>query len=310
MSSSVSPSSGADPENSDGDPVNPGESQPGMGSHRAQKSDRNLLRRLPISATLGVATLAIAGVGVVQGAGPVDDTVTAEPSSLSSRYAMPAPEYPRLNSPEVSRNISRQTLEKQAETQAKQRKAALQQLATKSEDRSAQLLKEKKKRERERREEARKEAAESDDGLAASAEAPDGETSPGQWVLPVAGYSLTATFGETSSYWETYHTGLDFAAGSGTPLVAVTSGTITSAGYDGAYGNKTVLTLDDGTEIWYCHQTTIDVSTGQEVAPGDQIGTVGATGNVTGPHLHLEVRPGGGDPVDPATELEEHGVTP
>ncbi|MEQ4524625.1 M23 family metallopeptidase, partial [Nocardioides kribbensis] len=80
--------------------------------------------------------------------------------------------------------------------------------------------------------------------------------------------------------------------------------------YDGAYGNKTVLTLEDGTELWFCHQTSIDVSPGETVTAGQQIGTVGSTGNVTGPHLHLEVRPGGGDPVDPYEALSVNGVTP
>ena len=52
------------------------------------------------------------------------------------------------------------------------------------------------------------------------------------------------------------------------------------------------------------------VSVGDAVRGGEAIGTVGSTGNVTGPHLHLEVRPGAGDPVDPFTALLEHGVTP
>lgn len=130
-----------------------------------------------------------------------------------------------------------------------------------------------------------------------------------QWVLPLSGYHLTATFGEYG-LWSHYHTGLDFAAPSGTSIRAIANGVITEVGYDGAYGNKTVLTLDDGTELWFCHQTSFLVSEGQEVRAGEVIGTVGSTGNVTGPHLHLEVRPGAGDPVDPYDAMVVHGVTP
>ncbi len=94
------------------------------------------------------------------------------------------------------------------------------------------------------------------------------------------------------------------------PLGNMATGVVTEVGYDGSYGNKTVVTLDDGTEIWYCHQSSQTVSVGDVVAPGETIGAVGSTGNTTGPHLHLEVRPDGGDPVDPYTVLAEHGVSP
>jgi murein DD-endopeptidase MepM/ murein hydrolase activator NlpD len=130
------------------------------------------------------------------------------------------------------------------------------------------------------------------------------------WQLPVSGYHLTARFGDYSGLWSHFHTGLDFAAPSGTQIHAVANGVVTSVGYDGAYGNKTVITLDDGTELWYCHQTSYTVNVGDVVHGGDLIGYVGSTGNVTGPHLHLEVRPGGGDPVDPYAALVVHGVTP
>jgi murein DD-endopeptidase MepM/ murein hydrolase activator NlpD len=130
-----------------------------------------------------------------------------------------------------------------------------------------------------------------------------------KWVLPLASYQLTATFGQYG-LWASYHTGLDFNGNSGDPIMAVANGTVTSTGYDGAYGNKTVVTLDDGTEIWYCHQTAIYVSVGDRVNGGENIGTVGATGNVTGSHLHLEVRPGGGGPVDPFQAFVEHGIVP
>ena len=130
-----------------------------------------------------------------------------------------------------------------------------------------------------------------------------------KWVLPLATYGITATFGQYG-LWASYHTGLDFNANSGDPIMAVANGTVTETGYDGAYGNKTVITLDDGTEIWFCHQTAIYVGVGDRVNGGEVIGTVGATGNVTGSHLHLEVRPGGGGPVDPFQAFVEHGIVP
>jgi len=92
--------------------------------------------------------------------------------------------------------------------------------------------------------------------------------------------------------------------------MAVAGGTITEVGYSGAYGNRTIETLADGTELWYCHQNTFGTSVGATVKPGQVIGYVGSTGNVTGPHLHLEVHPGGGDPVDPFTALQVHGLQP
>lgn len=130
-----------------------------------------------------------------------------------------------------------------------------------------------------------------------------------KWVLPLASYSLTATFGQYG-LWASYHTGLDFNGESGDPIVSIANGVVKETGYAGAYGNRTVITLDDGTEIWYAHQTSIHVSPGQSVRGGEVIGTVGSTGNSTGSHLHLEVRPGGGDPVDPFQAFVDHGIVP
>lgn len=131
-----------------------------------------------------------------------------------------------------------------------------------------------------------------------------------QWTLPVSSYSISATFGESSGLWSNGHTGLDFNTASGAPIYAVSNGVITSTGYDGAYGNKTVLTLEDGTEIWFCHQSSFTVEVGDFVRSGELIGYVGSTGNVTGAHLHLEVRPGGGDPVDPYAALVANYLQP
>lgn len=130
------------------------------------------------------------------------------------------------------------------------------------------------------------------------------------WVLPVRGYRLTGRFGETSQHWRSAHTGLDFAAAWGTPIRSLGAGIVTSAEYDDRYGNKTVITLRDGSEVWYCHQEGIGVVLGQWVRPGQRIGRVGSTGNVTGPHLHLEIRPGKNEPADPLTWLRKRGLRP
>jgi murein DD-endopeptidase MepM/ murein hydrolase activator NlpD len=127
------------------------------------------------------------------------------------------------------------------------------------------------------------------------------------WQYPLEPVVLTARFGQYG-LWASYHTGLDFNGNTGDPIKAIANGTVTSTGYDGSYGNKTVVELEDGTELWYCHQSAIDVSVGDTVRAGEVIGLVGATGHVTGSHLHVEVRPGGGDPVDPYTAMQQHGL--
>ncbi|WP_327667054.1 M23 family metallopeptidase [Streptomyces sp. NBC_00485] len=133
-----------------------------------------------------------------------------------------------------------------------------------------------------------------------------------QFKLPVVSYTITGTFGQAGSMWSSgYHTGLDFAAPTGTLIKAVHGGTVTEAGWAGSYGYRTIITLDDGTELWFCHQSSISVSVGQRVGTGDVIGRVGATGNVTGPHLHLEVHPDGqATGIDPMTWLRSKGLNP
>ncbi|WP_235735914.1 M23 family metallopeptidase [Nocardioides alcanivorans] len=130
------------------------------------------------------------------------------------------------------------------------------------------------------------------------------------WHLPVVGYRLTARFGAGGGLWSHNHTGLDFAGPLGSTVMSVTNGTVTSVGYEGAYGNQVIVTSDDGTEFWYCHLNAFSVQVGDKVAAGDKVGELGSTGNSTGPHMHLEVRPGAGDPVDPYEALRANGVQP
>ncbi|MGW7366091.1 M23 family metallopeptidase [Streptomyces sp. NPDC054841] len=130
------------------------------------------------------------------------------------------------------------------------------------------------------------------------------------YSLPTSSYTITSTFGQAGSMWSSgYHTGLDFAAPTGTPAKAVHGGTVKSAGWSGSYGYRIVLELEDGTEVWYCHLSSMTVGVGQTVGTGETIGRVGATGNVTGPHLHLEVHTPGGDGIDPMAWLRDKGLS-
>ena len=129
-------------------------------------------------------------------------------------------------------------------------------------------------------------------------------------VLPLASYDVSAGFGLTGPLWEAEHGGQDFGSYTGDQIVAVAAGVVSEVAYAGPYGLRTIVTLPDGTEVWYCHQTDVSVYAGQSIDVADPIGTVGSTGNSTGPHLHLEVRPDAGSPIDPMDWLRASGLDP
>ena len=231
---------------------------------------------------LGVATLAVAVGGVVTSTTPDlagHDARYNAASAMSGEAGVGSVDLMERD-PQVSRDSRRDALEdasdaelvKEAEQVAEQRDAALGQLAQLAERQADKIAE-------------------------------------NRWVLPIDPAIITARFGEYG-LWSSYHTGLDFNGNEGDPIKAIANGVVTFVGYDGSYGNKTVVTLEDGTEIWYCHQSAYNVSEGDTVRGGEIIGAVGSTGHVTGSHLHVEVRPGGGDPVDPYAAFVVHGVTP
>src|SRR5256886_3950934 len=94
------------------------------------------------------------------------------------------------------------------------------------------------------------------------------------------------------------HAGVDIGASSGTPIEAAGDGVVVMAGWNGGYGNFTLIDHGGGLATGYGHQSRIGVSIGQHVSTGEVIGYVGSTGASTGPHLHWEVRVNG-NPVDP-----------
>ncbi len=99
------------------------------------------------------------------------------------------------------------------------------------------------------------------------------------------------------------HNGLDLAAGTGTPVHAPTPGVVAFARPFYFSGNTVILDHGHGLFSTMAHLSVIDVTEGQRVAQGELLGKVGATGRVTGPHLHWAVRLHG-DRVDPLKLLE------
>ena len=89
--------------------------------------------------------------------------------------------------------------------------------------------------------------------------------------------------------WGRFHKGIDIARPSNRTIKAADNGTVTFAGWDGAYGNKVVINHNNGMRTVYAHLASINVSVGQTVEKGRKIGVMGSTGNSTGVHLHFEV---------------------
>ncbi|MCC3652186.1 peptidoglycan DD-metalloendopeptidase family protein [Streptomyces sp. S07_1.15] len=129
-----------------------------------------------------------------------------------------------------------------------------------------------------------------------------------KFALPVAQKGLSAYYGQAGVNWMSVHSGIDFPVAYGTPVMAATDGTVRTQ-YNLAYGNMAIVTAPDGTETWYCHLSSTKIRSGT-VKAGDTIAYAGNSGNSTGPHLHFEVRPGGGSAVDPLGWFQSHGLDP
>jgi murein DD-endopeptidase MepM/ murein hydrolase activator NlpD len=127
----------------------------------------------------------------------------------------------------------------------------------------------------------------------------------GDTQSPIPGMSVTTSYGaKDSGMWKgsnNKHTGQDYAAPVGTDVQVVADGTVIDEGLDSGYGIYVQVDHGGGYQTIYGHLSKKNVKVGDSVQKGKVIGKVGTTGNVTGPHLHFEVRKGKNNPVDPST---------
>ncbi|MFD0337403.1 M23 family metallopeptidase [Streptomyces sp. NPDC127117] len=245
-------------------------------SRRRSPSKRSALLTvaIPSACVMSVAGIAAASVGGLGGEDKKDDSKTtmaaSDPGSVKAGVANNKLDTQLANLSADAENFADRASRTQERIDLRERQAA-----------------EKKKREEEA---ARKEALRP------------------KFVMPVKQHGLSAYFGQAGVNWMSVHTGIDFPVMGGTPVMAATDGTVRTQ-LNSAYGNMAIVTMADGTETWYCHLSGTKIRSGP-VKAGDVIAYSGDTGNSTGPHLHFEVRPGGGAAVDPLPWLRSHGVNP
>ncbi|GGP72341.1 M23 family metallopeptidase [Streptomyces melanogenes] len=255
-------------------PVAPRRPAAGSRSRRRSPAKRSALLTVavPSVCVMGVAGVAAASVSGLGGEGKDDGTaVTAsDPSSVKPVAANSKLDTQLANLSAEAGNFADRASRTQERLDLKARQAAEKQ-------RKAEAA-------------ARKEAARP------------------KFLLPVAQRGLSAYFGQAGVNWMSVHTGIDFPVSYGTPVMSAMDGTIRTQ-WNSAYGNMAIVTAADGTETWYCHLSSTKLRSGP-VKAGDVIAYSGNSGNSTGPHLHFEVRPGGGSPIDPLPWLRGHGLDP
>lgn len=283
--------------------------------HRSSRLSRLSRKRRTQLIGLTAALAAAAGttaVGLSSDASGLTAT-TSTGLSPSQAGALNAARIDRrdLNSRDASRLDLSATHQAQAEQIAKQRAAKLAATATLTQRRSLALAAAKAANAKKAAAKARALAAAKAAAIAkAKAAAIAKAAATPKIVLPTTGYHLTARFNQAGGRWAHNHTGLDFAAPMGTPVHAVMAGEVIQADWEGPYGRQVKVRHADGTVTSYSHMSEFDVSVGQHVNAGTKVGAIGMTGNTTGPHVHLEVLPGGGAPIDPEPWLRAHGLNP
>ncbi|WP_369216426.1 M23 family metallopeptidase [Streptomyces flavofungini] len=130
-------------------------------------------------------------------------------------------------------------------------------------------------------------------------------------VLPLRRrYRVSARYGVRGQWAAGHHTGIDLAVPRGTPVYAVGGGRVVLAAWSGAYGMAVTVRMPDGHYAVYAHLSRVSVRRGSRISTGTRLGSSGATGRATGPHLHLEIREkrGYGSDVNPVRYLARRGA--
>ncbi|MEU3773457.1 M23 family metallopeptidase [Streptomyces sp. NPDC032472] len=250
------------------------------------------------SSRLSRKTAGYAGVAALATTGVVG--TLAAPAFAATDHKGPSMEDTGLNAVVTAEDLQGQ-IEAQAEAQRNAAEAAA--LKAKAEaDAAARAAEAKQKAEEKAK--AEREAAE-------RAAREEERKRLNTFVSPLDDTYISTQYHAGGGMWSSgSHTGIDFHAASGTSVHAVGSGTVVEAGWGGAYGNNVVIRHNDGTYTQYGHMSSLSVSVGETVTPGQQIGLSGSTGNSSGPHLHFEARTGAtyGSDIDPVSYLRSHGV--
>ncbi len=119
-------------------------------------------------------------------------------------------------------------------------------------------------------------------------------------IWPLAGW-LSSGYGNRKDPFDgsaDFHPGLDIAANRGTPVRATADGTVSTAGYNGNYGNSVLIEHGFSISTRFGHMSRLAVREGQQIRRGDVVGYVGSTGRATGAHLHYEILVNG-SPINP-----------
>ena len=295
-----------------------------VGRHRPPtRAERRALegrRRLPKALTTGYALPTAAAATLVLSAGGATAAQSSalangiDPTQLSAFAAPQAKGQVALADPalaERSKSEVAQTVATYSDLAERRQESNLSVAESQGRQQERQRIARDKKRKAiaaKKREQAKKAAAEdmgvSPDSVKVGA---DGKATiaEGTWVLPLANPVLTSGFGPR---WGRLHAGDDFGVAVGTPLRSMSNGVVVFAGQQSGYGTMVDIKYSDGTISRYGHMSAIHVSVGQQVSTGQTVGLSGNTGRSTGPHLHLEIHPGGGAPVPPQAWLAGKGL--